>query len=93
MRIFIPIRQLQLDIFSLSVIREAINFTVELINVLNRQVVITRYFVYIYNAEFYYICPPADIGKDFILMDDNAIPHRVLLVKYFRECHGLERMG
>ncbi|GFW24690.1 DDE_3 domain-containing protein [Trichonephila clavipes] len=33
----------------------------------------------------------AAIGNDFILMDDNARPHRARIVEYL-EYHGLERM-
>ncbi|GBM31665.1 hypothetical protein AVEN_101283-1 [Araneus ventricosus] len=32
------------------------------------------------------------IGNDFILMDDNALPHRVVIVEDYLEGHGLERM-
>ncbi|GFW22927.1 transposable element Tcb2 transposase [Trichonephila clavipes] len=35
----------------------------------------------------------ASIGKDFILMDDNARPHRARIVEEYLEDHGLERMG
>ncbi|GFU46652.1 uncharacterized protein TNCV_1546631 [Trichonephila clavipes] len=34
----------------------------------------------------------AAIGNDFILMDDNARPHRVRIVEEYLEDHGLERM-
>ncbi|GFS69292.1 transposable element Tc3 transposase [Trichonephila clavipes] len=34
----------------------------------------------------------ADIGNDFILMDDNARPHRARIVEEYLEDHGLERM-
>ncbi|GFV98496.1 transposable element Tcb2 transposase [Trichonephila clavipes] len=34
----------------------------------------------------------AAIGNDFILMDDNARPHRARIVEEYREDHGLERM-
>ncbi|GFT04261.1 transposable element Tcb2 transposase [Trichonephila clavipes] len=34
----------------------------------------------------------AAIGKDFILMDDNARPHRAGIVEEYLEDHGLERM-
>ncbi|GFW91457.1 transposable element Tcb2 transposase [Trichonephila clavipes] len=34
----------------------------------------------------------AAIGKDFILMDDNARPHRARIVEEYLEDHGLERM-
>ncbi|GFT74010.1 transposable element Tcb2 transposase [Trichonephila clavipes] len=34
----------------------------------------------------------AAIGNDFILMDDNARPHRARIVKEYLEDHGLERM-
>ncbi|GBN51828.1 hypothetical protein AVEN_23549-1 [Araneus ventricosus] len=32
------------------------------------------------------------IGNDFILMDDNALPHRPVVVEDYLESHGLERM-
>ncbi|GBM02882.1 hypothetical protein AVEN_52054-1 [Araneus ventricosus] len=32
------------------------------------------------------------IGNDFILMDDNARPHRAVVVEDYLEGHGLERM-
>ncbi|GFW14158.1 transposable element Tcb2 transposase [Trichonephila clavipes] len=32
------------------------------------------------------------IGNDFILMDDNARPHRARIVEEYLEDHGLERM-
>ena len=32
----------------------------------------------------------AAIGNDFILMDDNAQPHRVVLVEDYLESQGLE---
>ena len=32
------------------------------------------------------------IGNDFILMDDNARPHRTVLVEDYLESQGLERM-
>ncbi|GFW85171.1 transposable element Tcb2 transposase [Trichonephila clavipes] len=35
----------------------------------------------------------AAIGNDFILMYDNARPHRARIVKEYLEDHGLERMG
>ncbi|GFW55632.1 transposable element Tcb2 transposase [Trichonephila clavipes] len=34
----------------------------------------------------------AAIGNDFILMDDNARPHRARIVEEYMEDHGLERM-
>ncbi|GFX75559.1 transposable element Tcb2 transposase [Trichonephila clavipes] len=34
----------------------------------------------------------AAIGNDFILMDDNARPHRAQIVEEYREDPGLERM-
>ncbi|GFS51280.1 transposable element Tc3 transposase [Trichonephila clavipes] len=34
----------------------------------------------------------AAIGNDFILMDDNARPHRARIVEEYLEVHGLERM-
>ncbi|GFX47109.1 transposable element Tcb2 transposase [Trichonephila clavipes] len=34
----------------------------------------------------------AAIGNDFILMDDNARPHRAWIVEEYLEDHGLERM-
>ncbi|GFX71342.1 transposable element Tcb2 transposase [Trichonephila clavipes] len=34
----------------------------------------------------------ATIGNDFILMDDNARPHRARIVEEYLEDHGLERM-
>ncbi|GFV14315.1 uncharacterized protein TNCV_807471 [Trichonephila clavipes] len=34
----------------------------------------------------------ATIGNDFILMDDNARPHRAGIVEEYLEDHGLERM-
>ncbi|GFY12089.1 transposable element Tcb2 transposase [Trichonephila clavipes] len=34
----------------------------------------------------------AAIGNDFILMDDNARPHRARIVEEYLENHGLERM-
>ncbi|GFX45087.1 transposable element Tcb2 transposase [Trichonephila clavipes] len=34
----------------------------------------------------------AAIGDDFILMDDNARPHRARIVEEYLEDHGLERM-
>ncbi|GFS68477.1 transposable element Tcb2 transposase [Trichonephila clavipes] len=34
----------------------------------------------------------AAIGNDFILMDDNARPHRARIVEEYLEYHGLERM-
>ncbi|GFW84560.1 transposable element Tcb2 transposase [Trichonephila clavipes] len=34
----------------------------------------------------------AAIGNDFILMDDNARPHRARIVEEYLEDHGLERM-
>ncbi|GFV39259.1 transposable element Tcb2 transposase [Trichonephila clavipes] len=34
----------------------------------------------------------AAIGNDFILMDDNARPHRAGIVEEYLEDHGLERM-
>ncbi|GFW28379.1 DDE_3 domain-containing protein [Trichonephila clavipes] len=34
----------------------------------------------------------ASIGNDFILMDDNARPHRARIVEEYLEDHGLERM-
>ncbi|GFX38745.1 transposable element Tcb2 transposase [Trichonephila clavipes] len=34
----------------------------------------------------------AAIGNDFILMDDNARPHRARIVEEYLEGHGLERM-
>ncbi|GFV43119.1 transposable element Tcb2 transposase [Trichonephila clavipes] len=34
----------------------------------------------------------ASIGNDFILMDDNARPHRARIVEEYVEDHGLERM-
>ncbi|GFU03550.1 RNA-directed DNA polymerase from mobile element jockey [Trichonephila clavipes] len=34
----------------------------------------------------------AAIGNDFILMDDNARPHRARIVQEYLEDHGLERM-
>ncbi|GFX45564.1 transposable element Tc3 transposase [Trichonephila clavipes] len=34
----------------------------------------------------------AAIGNDFILMDDNAQPHRARIVEEYLEDHGLERM-
>ncbi|GFT78155.1 transposable element Tc3 transposase [Trichonephila clavipes] len=34
----------------------------------------------------------AAIGNDFILMDDNARPHRARVVEEYLEDHGLERM-
>ncbi|GBO29396.1 Transposable element Tcb2 transposase [Araneus ventricosus] len=36
---------------------------------------------------------PGAIGNDFILMDDNARPHRAVVVEDYLEGHGLERMG
>ncbi|GFW25250.1 transposable element Tcb2 transposase [Trichonephila clavipes] len=40
-----------------------------------------------------YIRPyAAAIGNDFILMDDNARPHRARIVEEYLEDHGLERM-
>ncbi|GBL74249.1 Transposable element Tc3 transposase [Araneus ventricosus] len=40
-----------------------------------------------------YVRPYAGvIGNDFILMDDNARPHRAVVVEDYLECHGLERM-
>ncbi|GFV61022.1 transposable element Tcb2 transposase [Trichonephila clavipes] len=40
-----------------------------------------------------YVCPyAAAIGNDFILMDDNARPHRARIVEEYLEDHGLERM-
>ncbi|GFW01439.1 hypothetical protein TNCV_5030891 [Trichonephila clavipes] len=41
------------------------------------------------------ICPPiaAAIGNDFILMDDNARPHRARIVEEYLEDDGLERNG
>ncbi|GFU85363.1 transposable element Tcb2 transposase [Trichonephila clavipes] len=35
----------------------------------------------------------AAIGNDFILMDDNARPHRARIVEEYLEDHGLERMA
>ncbi|GFS62564.1 transposable element Tcb2 transposase [Trichonephila clavipes] len=32
------------------------------------------------------------LGNDFILMDDNARPHRARIVEEYLEDHGLERM-
>ncbi|GBL84680.1 hypothetical protein AVEN_191132-1 [Araneus ventricosus] len=32
------------------------------------------------------------IGNDFILMDDNARPHRAVVVEDYLEGHGLDRM-
>ena len=34
----------------------------------------------------------AAIDNDFILMDDNARPHRAVLVEDYRENEGLERI-
>ena len=34
----------------------------------------------------------AAIGNDFILMDDNARPHRAVLVQDYLESQGLEQM-
>ncbi|GFT68210.1 transposable element Tc3 transposase [Trichonephila clavipes] len=34
----------------------------------------------------------AAIGNDFLLMDDNARPHRARIVEEYLEDHGLERM-
>ncbi|GFX88023.1 transposable element Tcb2 transposase [Trichonephila clavipes] len=34
----------------------------------------------------------AAIGNDFILMDDNARPHRARIIEEYLEDHGLERM-
>ncbi|GFV97136.1 DDE_3 domain-containing protein [Trichonephila clavipes] len=34
----------------------------------------------------------AAIGNDFILMDDNARPHRARIVEEYLVDHGLERM-
>ncbi|GFV01454.1 DDE_3 domain-containing protein [Trichonephila clavipes] len=34
----------------------------------------------------------AAIGNDFILMDDNARPHRARIVEEYLEDHGLDRM-
>lgn len=40
-----------------------------------------------------YVRPYAGaIGNDFILMDDNARPHRAEVVEDYLEGHGLERM-
>ncbi|GFV72589.1 transposable element Tcb2 transposase [Trichonephila clavipes] len=40
-----------------------------------------------------YVLPyAAAIGNDFILMDDNARPHRARIVEEYLENHGLERM-
>ncbi|GBM27373.1 hypothetical protein AVEN_120958-1 [Araneus ventricosus] len=40
-----------------------------------------------------YVRPYAGaIGNDFILMDDNARPHRTVVVEDYLESHGLERM-
>ncbi|GBL84078.1 hypothetical protein AVEN_100925-1 [Araneus ventricosus] len=40
-----------------------------------------------------YVLPYAGaIGNDFILMDDNARPHRTVVVADYLEGHGLERM-
>ncbi|GBL93667.1 Transposable element Tcb2 transposase [Araneus ventricosus] len=40
-----------------------------------------------------YVRPYAGvIGNDFILLDDNARPHRALVVEDYLEGHGLERM-
>ncbi|GFU02209.1 transposable element Tcb2 transposase [Trichonephila clavipes] len=40
-----------------------------------------------------YVLPyAAAIGNDFILMDDNARPHRARIVEEYLEDHGLERM-
>ncbi|GFX21285.1 DDE_3 domain-containing protein [Trichonephila clavipes] len=40
-----------------------------------------------------YVRPYASaIGNDFILMDDNARPHRARIVEEYLEDHGLERM-
>ncbi|GBM25972.1 hypothetical protein AVEN_223108-1 [Araneus ventricosus] len=40
-----------------------------------------------------YVRPYAGaIGNDFILMDDNARPHRAVVVEDYLEVHGLERM-
>ncbi|GBM76809.1 Transposable element Tcb2 transposase [Araneus ventricosus] len=40
-----------------------------------------------------YVRPYAGaIGNDFILMDDNARPHRAVVVEDYLEGHGLERM-
>ncbi|GFT22401.1 transposable element Tcb2 transposase [Trichonephila clavipes] len=42
---------------------------------------------------FGYVCPFAGaIGNDFILMDDNARPHRIVIVEEYLEGLGLERM-
>ncbi|GBM62087.1 hypothetical protein AVEN_182252-1 [Araneus ventricosus] len=39
-----------------------------------------------------YVRPYASaIGNDFILMDDNARPHRAVIVEHYLEGHGLER--
>ncbi|GFU67227.1 transposable element Tcb2 transposase [Trichonephila clavipes] len=48
-----------------------------------------------YRDEFLdpYVRPyAAAIGNDFILMDDNARPHRARIVEEYLEDHGLERM-
>ncbi|GBM34870.1 Transposable element Tcb2 transposase [Araneus ventricosus] len=40
-----------------------------------------------------YVRPYASaIGNDFILMDDNARPHRAVVVENYLQGHGLERM-
>ncbi|GFU06150.1 transposable element Tcb2 transposase [Trichonephila clavipes] len=40
-----------------------------------------------------YVCPYASaIGNDFILIDNNARPHRARIVDEYLEDHGLERM-
>ncbi|GBM41188.1 hypothetical protein AVEN_35759-1 [Araneus ventricosus] len=40
-----------------------------------------------------YVRPYAGaIGNDFILMDDNARPHRAVVVEDYLEGHGLERI-
>ncbi|GBN07155.1 hypothetical protein AVEN_149613-1 [Araneus ventricosus] len=40
-----------------------------------------------------HVCPYAGaIGNDFILIDDNARPHRAVVVEDYLEGHGLERM-
>ena len=49
-----------------------------------------RYRVEILDA---YVRPhAAAIGNNFILMDDNARPHRAVLAEDYLESQGLERM-